>query len=157
LLPTVGVGVGALELEGAVAAPGGGYQLGHFSRISPMAMASWILNPGQAIFDIVMARRQLDAAKHDALNTTAIIDRNVALSFYDLALAQTRVRTATRRIEAATERARLARARRWQALAFRWIPKGARPSWIPRAGEIAALNAYYAVSVRLARLTSIRP
>jgi outer membrane protein TolC len=157
-LPAVGVGVGATDLGGATSAPGGGYQVGRFSRVSPMLFASWVLNPAQAIFDVLAARRRLDALRQDSDSTRLIVARDVALAYFDLAKAQAHVATTTRRVAQSDELARLAHARETVGMGLALDTHRAEAARdAAQVAAIAALNGYYAASVRLAQVLDLDP
>lgn len=157
-LPTIGLGVNAVDLQGAVPGPGSTYQVGRFSRVSPMGLATWILNPGQAIFDILAARKRLDASKRESEETRLLVERNVALAFYALARAQAHVAATQRRIEESEELARLANAREKAGLGLALDAQRAEATRDgARLAAIQALNDYYAASVKLASMLNLDP
>lgn len=158
LLPTASLGVGAVGIEGAVPAAGGAYQVGQFHRVSPFALANWIINPGQAVFDILAARRRLGAAKDDAAFVGDRVEHDVAMGYYGLALAQALVQTTTRRVEESRELLRLSQARENAGLGLALDTQRAREASATAAmAQIAALNDYYAASVGLAKLLNLTP
>lgn len=157
-LPTIGLGVSAVDLQGAVSGAGGTYQVGRFSRVSPVGLATWILNPGQAIFDILAARKQLDASKRESEATRLSVERDVALAFYALARAQAHVAATQRRIEESEELARLAHAREQAGMGLALDTRRAEAIRDgARLAAIQGLNDYYAASVKLASMLNLDP
>ncbi|MBN9144341.1 MULTISPECIES: TolC family protein [unclassified Novosphingobium] len=157
-LPGIAVGVDAMRLDGALPGAGGAYQVGRFERVSPFALASWIMRPGQVVFDILAARRNLSALRHDAEFTGRRVDHDIAQAFYALALAQAHIAASTDRVEESRELLRLSSAREASGLGLALDTQMARESAARAAmDQIKALNAYYAASLRLAGLLDLDP
>lgn len=157
-LPGVAVGVDAMRLDGALPGSNGTYQVGRFERVSPFVLASWIMRPGQVVFDILAARRHLVALRHDAEFAGQRVDHDIAQSFYALALAQAQIAVNTRRVGESEELLRLSAAREKAGLGLALDTQMARDA-MARASmdRIRALNAYYAASLRLAGLLDLDP
>lgn len=157
-LPGIAVGVDAMRLDGALPGAAGAYQVGRFERVSPFALASWIMRPGQVVFDILAARRNLVALRHDAEFTGRRVDYDIAQAFYALALAQAHIIASSERVEESRELLRLSAAREASGLGLTLDTQMAREGAArAQMDQIKALNAYYAASLRLAGLLDLDP
>ncbi|MBB3953829.1 TolC family protein [Novosphingobium sediminicola] len=157
-LPGIAVGVDAMRLDGALPGAAGAYQVGRFERVSPFALVSWIMRPGQVVFDILAARRNLSALRHDAEFTGRRVDHDIAQAFYALALAQAHIIASSERVEESRELLRLSAAREASGLGLTLDTQMAREGAArAQMDQIKALNAYYAASLRLAGLLDLDP
>jgi outer membrane protein TolC len=62
IFPSLTPNITSVGIRGAIANPGGGFGLANFANVFPAAAIQWIINPGQAVYDIVASKRRLEAS-----------------------------------------------------------------------------------------------
>ncbi len=107
LFPTITPQITALGLSGALSNPSGGFEQGHFSNFLPAAVIQLVINPGQVIYDLIAARRRLEASAQQEQAVVQETMRSAAEQYYDLVLVQTQVSVARQAIDEAQELLRL--------------------------------------------------
>jgi outer membrane protein TolC len=86
LFPSLTPNITALGIEGAVANPGGGFGLASFADIIPAAAIQWIINPGQAAYDVIASKRRLETSAQQEQAVKQETMRAAADEYYDLVL-----------------------------------------------------------------------
>lgn len=139
------------HVEGSVRAIQGNIVGAGFNTFTPTIAVQWVLNPGNVIYDIIAARRRLQAVKANEQAVTQDTMRLTAIRYYDLALAQYRVAVAH---QSELEARELLRINRLRADTGTGVPVDvmraeARLSQTQQE-LVSALDAFYQASVALA-------
>lgn len=150
IFPSLTPNITAIGIEGAVSNPGGGFGLATFTNVIPAAAIQWIINPGQAAYDIVASKRRLEASAQQEQAVTQEATRVAAVQYYDLVLAQAQVSVARQAMEEAEELLRIERLRLKTGTG---LPADELRAEAALAGTqqdlLTALNSFYNASVTL--------
>lgn len=79
----------------------------HFDNLLPAVSVQWVLNPAAVIYDIVAARRRLEASGHQERSVVLEAQRSAAVQYYDLVLAQAKLAVAEQAVREADELLRI--------------------------------------------------
>src|SRR4051794_35980483 len=96
IFPVVSPGISFEHVQGNVRAVNGPLLGADFTSFAPAALVQWVLNPGKVYYDVVAARRRLEASEHDERHVVQETIRASAIQYYDLVLAQARLSVAQR-------------------------------------------------------------
>lgn len=107
LFPTINPGATFEHVQGTVRNVEGALVPVGFNTFQMTAAVQWIINPGRAVYEVVAARKRLDAARSLERGTAIETLRTAAVQYYDIALAQTRVAAAQQAREEARELVRI--------------------------------------------------
>jgi len=122
-----------------------------FNDLLPAVSAQWMLNPGKVVYDVIAARRRLNASEdteQSALIETVRVSSN---QFYELVLAQARLGVARESLAEGEELARITEARVRAGAGLQADALRAQTDLARRRQEfVTAVNAFYQASVALA-------
>jgi outer membrane protein TolC len=107
IFPVIAPSVSGLHLGGVNQNANGTLTMANFTNFFPALTVEWIINPGQVIYDMVAAKRRLEASEHQAQAGELETARSAAVEYYDLVLAQTRVKVTRQAVEEADELLRI--------------------------------------------------
>lgn len=144
--------------SGVARSTGGNIVTADFSSLSPAAAIQWVVNPGQVIYNIVAAKKRLNAARaQQAVETQQTIE-NGAIEYYQLVQAQADV-VAARDAEAdAEELLRFAKLRLKAGTAIPADVASAEAEVASRRqGVLLALNRFYHYSTDLSLTLNLDP
>lgn len=99
------------SVDGKVRAIDGPLLAADFTSLAPSALLRWALNPGKAVYDLIAARRRLEASEHDERHARQEAVRCAASQYYDLVLAAARLGAAERALRESQESLRLTESR----------------------------------------------
>jgi outer membrane protein TolC len=151
IFPVVAPSVTGLHVQGANQNANGTLAFANFTDFIPGISVDWILNPGQVAYDIIAAKRRLEAA--DQLEQAVVQEtmRAAAVQYYDLVLAQAQVSVTRQAMEEAGE---LLRIERLRLHAGTGIPADELRAEAALANAqqdlVTALNDFYVASINLA-------
>jgi outer membrane protein TolC len=158
LFPTISPGVVVQSLHGVNQNANGSLTPASFTNVLPSVLVGWIVNPGQAIYDIIAAKRRLQAADQDAQAAVQETLRKAALQYYDLVLAQAQVASARQVVAQASE---LQRTFHLRLSAGTGLPADSLRAEAALAAaeqeQISALNAFYQASIALTLTMHLDP
>jgi outer membrane protein TolC len=158
LFPTISPGVVVQSLRGVNQNANGSLTPASFTNVLPSVLVGWIVNPGQAIYDIIAAKRRLQAADQDAQAAVQETLRKAALQYYDLVLAQAQVASARQAVAQASE---LQRTFHLRLSAGTGLPADSLRAEAALAAaeqeQISALNAFYQASIALTLTMHLDP
>jgi outer membrane protein TolC len=150
IFPSLTPNITSVGIRGAIANPGGGFGLANFANVFPAAAIQWIINPGQAVYDIVASKRRLEASAQQEQAVTQETTRVAAVQYYDLVLAQAQVSVARQAMDEAGELLRIERLRLGTG---NGLPADELRAEAALAGAqqdlLTALNGFYNASVSL--------
>jgi outer membrane protein TolC len=150
IFPSLTPNITSVGIRGAIANPGGGFGLANFANVFPAAMIQWIINPGQAFYDVVASKRRLEASAQQEQAVTQERTRVAAVQYYDLVLAQAQVSVARQAMDEAEE---LLRIERLRLRTGNGLPADELRAEAALAGAqqdlLTALNGFYNASVSL--------
>jgi outer membrane protein TolC len=109
--PVISPGLTALHVGGVNQNGDGTLARTNFTDILPGVLISWIINPGQVIYNIIASKRRLEAAEHQEQAVIQETIRGGTVQYYDLILAQAQVAVARQAVEEADELLRIERLR----------------------------------------------
>jgi outer membrane protein TolC len=158
VFPVIAPAFAYQHFDGANQNANGTLVLTNFNNILPAVTVQWIVNPGRVYYDIVAARRRLDASRR--LSESAELDtlRTAAVQYYDLVLAQAKVAVARKAEAEATEALRLTARRVRAAVALPADESRARASLAGRRQDLLlAVNDFYQASVALTLTLDLDP
>ena len=129
-----------------------------FSSISPAAAIQWVVNPGQVIYNVVAAKKRLNASRAGQASIIEETLKNSAIQYYQLVQAQADV-VAARDAEAdAEELLRFAKLRLKAGTAIPADVASAEAEVASRRqGVLLALNRFYHDSADLATTLNLDP
>jgi outer membrane protein len=140
-----------LHVQGANQNANGTLAFANFTDFIPGISVNWILNPGQVVYDIIAAKRRLEAADQAEQAIIQETTRVAAVQYYDLVLAQAQVSVTRQAIEEAGE---LLRIERLRLHAGTGVPADELRAEAALANAqqdlVTALNAFYEASISLA-------
>ncbi len=158
LFPTLSPSLVVQSLHGVNQNANGSLTRASFTNVLPSALIGWIVNPGQVIYDMIAARRRLQAADQQAQAVVQETLRKAALQYYDLLLAQARVAAAGQTVDQASE---LQRTFRLRLSAGTGLPADALRAEAALAAaqqdQITALNGFYEASIALTLTLHLDP
>jgi outer membrane protein TolC len=129
-----------------------------FTDILSGGLISWIINPGQVIYDIIASKRRLEAAGQQEQAVVQETIRAGALQYYELILAQAQVAAARQAVEEADE---LLRIERLQLTTGTGLPADELRAEAALAAAqqdlISALNGFYDASIALTLTLHLDP
>ncbi len=139
------------HVDGRVRATEGNIVNVGFNTFQPSIAIQWVINPGRVIYEIIAARKRLEASKHDEQAVQMETTRLAAVQFYDLVLSQARVAAADQAVSEAEE---LSRINRLRASAGTGVPADelrAEARLAESQQDLAiSLHAFYKASLALA-------
>lgn len=158
IFPIVSPNVEAQRIKGAVSEPNGAFGVANFSNFIPALALQWIINPGAVVFDIIAAKRRLEATAQQAQASVQDTLRTAADQYYDLVLAQAQVSAAQQNADEATELLRLERLRLDSGTGLPADVLRAQAA-LARAQQdlLVALNGFYNTSVSLTFILHLDP
>lgn len=140
------------HVDGSVRATEGDIVNVGFNTFQPSIALQWVLNPGQVVYEIIAARRRLDASGHRESAVRQETLRRAAEEYYELVFAQARIVAAHQAVQEAEE---LVRINELRARAGAGVPADemrAQARLAERQQDLAvALNALYRASLALTR------
>jgi outer membrane protein len=157
-LPAVGPGIALNHLQGVDINNLGVLEAAHFSTVNPALLVRWAINPGQVFFDIIAAKKRLQATEQQDLAIVMQTTSIAAQQYYDLVLAQARVAVAREALAEAQEFLRLA-TQRYNAQTGLFVDvKRAEALLAGRQQDLAlALNGFFQASVTLGTTLYLDP
>jgi outer membrane protein len=121
-----------------------------FNNILPSATVQWIVNPGRVVYDIIAARRRVEASEQQEQAAELETARAASVQYYDLALAQAQVGVAQQAVAAAEESLRLTHAKVNAGTGLRADELRAKAYLAARRQDLLlAVNSFYQASVAL--------
>lgn len=158
LFPTLSPSVVVQSLRGVNQNANGSLTSANFTNVLPSVLVGWIVNPGQVIYDIIAAKRRLQAADQEAQVAVQENLRKASLQYYDLVLAQAKVAAAGRAVDQARE---LQRTFQLRLSTGTGLPADARRADAALAAaeqsQLSALNAFYQASIALTLTMHLDP
>jgi outer membrane protein len=158
LFPTISPGVVVQSLRGVNQNANGSLTSANFTNVLPSVLVGWIVNPGQVIYDIIAAKRRLQAADQEAQVAVQDNLRKAALQYYDLVLTQAQVAAARQAVEQASE---LQRTFQLRLSTGTGLPADAMRAEAVLAtaeqDQVNALNAFYQASIALTLTMHLDP
>ena len=149
IFPSITPNITAVGLQGAVSTPTG-FVVQSFNHVFPIALAQWIINPGQVAYDIIASKRRLEASDQLDLAVEQETVRTAAVQYYDVVLAQAQVAVARRSLEEAEELLRIERLRLQTGTGLPVDELRAQAALAARQQNLLiALNGFYTASVAL--------
>lgn len=150
LLPAFSPALAFEKVDGAVRATEGNLVDVAFHTSQVFVLARWILNPGAVRYELLAARRRLDASLHEERAVRMAALRAAALRYYDLVLAQVEVEAAREALAEAEELSRITRTRVEAGTGLLADEMRARAELASRRQDlIRALQAFYEASLAL--------
>lgn len=139
------------QIQGTVRATEGNLVNVGFNTFQPSIAVQWIINPGRVIYEIIAAKKRLQASKHQEKAVQMETIRVAAVQFYDLVLAQARVSAGEQALVEAEELLRITRLRSTAGTGVPADELRAEARLAERQQDLAlALNAFYKASLALA-------
>lgn len=158
LLPVISPNIGFTHLEGANQNANGSLVFTNFNSILPAITLQWIVNPGQAYYDIVASKRRFEASEQQAEATQVETLRVAAVQYYDLMLTQARVAVAQKSAAEAEESLRLTGIRVHAGNGLPADELRARASLAARRQDLLlAVNQFYQASLALTLTLHLDP
>ena len=158
VFPVIAPSIAFQHLEGAGQNANGTLVLTNFSNILPAITVQWILNPGRAVYDIVAAKRRMEASDQQERAVVLETARTAAVQYYQLVRAQARVANARRAERQSDESLRLVDLRFKAGDALSSDQMKARSSLASRREELLlAVNAFYRASLDLTLTLHLDP
>jgi len=111
LFPSLSAGLTVSHIDGEIQASFGDLGRREFSTITPAGRVSLLLNPGQAVFDVLAASKRADAGLSASESVTQDTLARVATGYFQLQRMEAHVDIATSAVATATELLQLARDR----------------------------------------------
>jgi outer membrane protein TolC len=99
------------HVEGSVRAVEGNIVGVRFNTFQPSIAIQWVVNPGRVIYEIVAAKKRLNATQHQERAVVLETLRLTGIQFYELVLAQAQVAAAQQSVVEAQELLRINRLR----------------------------------------------
>jgi len=150
IFPIVSPEVQAQRIKGAVGQPNGSFGIGNFSNFIPALALQWIINPGAVVYDIIAAKRRLQATAQQQQASIQETLRVAADQYYDLVLAQAQVSAAQQAADEATELLRLERLKLNSGIGLPADVLRAQAALANTQQDLlSALNSFYNASVSL--------
>ncbi len=138
------------HVEGTVRATEGNLVGVGFNTFQPSVAVQWVINPGQVIYQIIAAKKRLQATEQ--LEQAVIIDtlRQAAVQYYDLILAQAQVGAARQSVTESEELLRITKVRsRIGTGVFADELRAVARLAATRQDLAISLNAFYQASIAL--------
>lgn len=138
------------HVEGSVRATEGRIVNVGFNTFQPSIALQWIVNPGQAAYGIIAAKRRFLASEHSERTVQLETLRRAAIQFYELVLAQARIGAAHQAVMEAQELVRINELRSRAGTGVPADEMRAQARLAEREQDLAlALNALYRASMTL--------
>jgi outer membrane protein TolC len=150
LFPVIAPALTFNDVEGVAQNANGTLTAANFNTIIPAVSLQWILNPGRVVYDIVAAKKRLQASSE--LEEAAQLDalRTAAVQYYDLILTQAKVAVARQAVQEAEEALRLTTLRTRAGTGLAADELRSKAFLAGRQQDlILALNDFYEASVTL--------
>jgi outer membrane protein len=151
IFPVVAPSLTGSHVQGANQNANGTLAFANFTDFIPGISVNWILNPGQVVYDIIAAKRRLEAADQTEQAIIQETTRVASVQYYDLVLAQAQVSVTRQAMEEAGE---LLRIERLRLHAGTGVPADELRADAALANAqqdlVTALNAFYEASISLA-------
>ena len=158
LFPVIAPTFAYQHLEGMNQNASGTLVLTSFYNLLPAVTLQWIVNPGRVYYDIVAARRRLQASRQHQQAVELDTLRLTAEQYYDLVLAQAKVAVAQQAVAQAEEALRLTARRLRAGTALASDESRARASLAGRRQDLlTAVNGFYQASVALTETLHLDP
>jgi outer membrane protein TolC len=158
IFPVIAPNVVYQYLHGPNQNANGTLVLTNFNNLIPAITLQWIMNPGRVYYDIVAAKRRLEAS--DRREQSVVLDtlRSAAVEYYDLVLQQARVAAARQAVSEAEEALRLTELRVRAGTALAADLARAKASLAGRRQDLLlAVNAFYQASLALTGTLQLDP
>jgi outer membrane protein TolC len=150
ILPVISPGVAFQHFGGTNQNADGTLVGTTFNNLLPSATVQWIVNPGRVYYDVVAARRRVEASEQQEQAAELETARAAAVQYYDLVLTQAQVAVARQSVASAEESLRLTQARVSAGTGLRADDLRARAYLAARRQDLLlAVNAFYQASVAL--------
>jgi outer membrane protein TolC len=107
VFPVIAPTLAGSHLQGVNQNANGTLTTANFTNFFPALSVQWIINPGQVVYDIVASKRRLIAAGQQMQAGELETTRRAAVQYYELILAQARVRVARQAVSEAEELLRI--------------------------------------------------
>jgi len=151
IFPVIAPSITGSQIRGVGQNANGTLALANFANFLPGLSINWILNPGQVAYDIIAAKRRLEAADQQGHAVMQETTRVAAVQYYSLVLAQAQVSVTQRAMDDAGE---LLRIERLRLAAGTGLPADELRAEAALANVqqdlLTALNAFYEASISLA-------
>ena len=158
IFPAFSPGASFEHIEGSVRGIEGPLLAADFTSFTTAALVQWVLNPGRVVYDVVAARRRLEASENQERHVVQETTRAAAVQYYDLVLAQARLAVAQRSVSESEELLRITRLRQQAGTGLEADRLRAEADLARRRQDLAlALNAFYEASVALAVTLRLDP
>jgi outer membrane protein TolC len=158
IFPVISPGIAFEHVEGSVRAVNGPLLGADFTALAPAALVQWVLNPGQVYYDIVAARRRLEASEQQERHVVQETIRTGAIQYYDLILAQARLGVAQRSVSESEELLRITGLRLKAGAGLEADRLRAEADLARRQQDLAiALNTFYEASIALSVTLRLDP
>jgi protease secretion system outer membrane protein len=146
------------DVSGRVRAIDGPLLAADFTSFAPTVLLRWALNPGQAIYERVAARRRLEASEHDERGARQEAIRTAAVQYYELVLARGRLAVAERALRESEEFVRIAATRQRAGVGLEADQLLAESQLARRQQELVlALESLHGASISLALTLRLDP
>lgn len=158
IFPVVVPSVAFQHLDGVNQNANGTLVATSFNDFLPAVSVQWILNPAKVVYDIVAARRRLEAAEHQERAVVLDTARIAAVQYYDLLMAQAQLAVARQAVAEAEELQRITqlRVRAGTGLPTDELRAEANLEGL-RQDVTIALNRFYQASVALTLTLHLDP
>ncbi len=158
LLPGLSPALLLEDVSGRVRGIEGPLLAADFTSFAPTLLLRWALNPGQALYERVAARRRLEASEHVERATRQELQQRSALQYYDLALARGRTAAAERALRESQELLRMATVRQRTGTGLEADVALAQSQLARREQELVlAVDAWHQASIALAITLRLDP
>lgn len=150
VFPVIAPSITGLHLKGVNQNANGTLALANFTDFLPGITLNWIINPGQVIYDIIAAKRRLEASDQQEQAVVLEATRAAAVQYYDLVLTQAQVSVARQAMDEAAELLRIERLRLKTGTGLPADELRAAAAFANAEQDLlTALNAFYNASVTL--------
>jgi outer membrane protein TolC len=146
------------SVDGARRATEGNLVNVDFHTFQPSVAVQWVVNPGRVIFDIIAARKRLDAIEKQAEAVEIETLRQAMEQYYELILAQAQVGAARQAVDEAEELLRITKVRSDAGLGVAADELRAEARRAERLQDLAlALHRFYERSIGLGLTLRLDP
>jgi outer membrane protein TolC len=151
IFPSLTPSITAQRLKGVLGNAAGGFSIASVANVVPAAALEWVINPGQVAYDLIAARRQLEASAQQQQAVEQETARSAAVQYYALVLAQARVAATREALDQALELVRIERLKLQTGTGLPGNEMQAEAAFAAaQEAELNALNGFYDASVALA-------
>lgn len=154
IFPSLTPNVTALGIQGAIS----NVAVAPFTHFFPAAAIQWIINPGQAAYNVIASKKRLEASEQQDRAVVLETTRAAAVQYYDLMLNQAQVSVAWQAIKEAEELLRIERLRLKAGTALPADELRAKADVaLKQQNLLTALNGFYDASVALTVTLDLDP